>query len=298
MFNYSPDIFIPQKISPSWSDNVSVDVLRTDLLHPVVSGNKWFKLKYYVEDALSKGFEKMVTFGGAFSNHIVASAFAAKQAGLRITGIIRGEPDMVDNSPTLQQAQEYGMHFHFVARNEYRDKELIKNKFNDFYIVNEGGYGKLGAKGAEEMLTGISHFEIYDYIIHAVGSGTTMAGIINAAHHHQKVIGVSVMKNNYSLESEMKNLINKASYIKKYELLHSYHFGGYAKKTDELINYMNSFYKETAIPTDFVYTGKTAFALKDLINNKVFKPYAKVLFIHTGGLQGNRSLPDGKLIFK
>ena len=298
MFNYCSDIFIPQRISPCWSDNVSIDVLRTDLLHPVVSGNKSFKLKYYVEDAIAKGFKEMLTFGGAFSNHILASAFAAKQAGLSITGIIRGEPHIVNNSPTSQEAQKYGMHFNFVSRNEYRNKELIKNKFKNSYVLNEGGYGKLGAKGAEEMLTGISHFEIYDYIILAVGSGTTMAGIINAAHHHQKVIGVSVMKNNYSLDSEMKNLLIKASYNKKYELLHTYHFGGYAKKTAELINFMNSFYKETAIPTDFVYTGKTAFALKDLVNNNVFKPNTRVLFIHTGGLQGNRSLPDGKLIFK
>lgn len=297
MFTYNPDIFIPQTISPSWCNKLSIDVLRTDLLHPVVSGNKWFKLKYYIEDAKLKGYSKIATFGGAFSNHIVASAFAAHEAALQITGIIRGEQENIHTSPTLQQAQAYGMQFYFVSRNAYRDKELIKNNFKDYYIINEGGYGKLGAKGAGEMLTEMHHFEIYNYIILAVGSGTTMAGIINAAHHHQKVIGVSVMKNNYSLESEMRSLLNTTSYNKKYELLHDYHFGGYAKKSDELVNFMNIFYKETTIPTDFVYTAKVAFALKDLISNDVFNPHTKILFIHTGGLQGNRSIPNDKLIF-
>ncbi len=298
MFSYHPGLFIPEKVIASWSKDVALYVLRTDTLHPVVSGNKWFKLKYYVQDALDKGYRKMATFGGCFSNHIVATAFATQQAGLQATGIIRGEEHSLLNSHTLQQAKEYGMNFYFTSRETFKNKDELKETFSDCYIVNEGGYGVLGAKGASEMLTNIPDYGSFDYIMMATGTGTTMAGIINAASIHQNVIGISVMKNNYSLEREMTSLLTGISLQKKFKLLHDYHFGGYAKNSDELISFMNGFYTETGIPTDFVYTGKAVFALKELIDNDIIPKYSKILFIHTGGLQGNCTLPKDKLIYQ
>lgn len=275
--------------------HTTADVLRLDLLHPVVSGNKWFKLKEYLKDAQRLRKKRIVTFGGAYSNHIVATAAASKKAGLKSTGIIRGERPPV-LSQTLSDALSFGMELVFVSREDYRVKNIPAEIINDeSYLVNEGGYGVKGMHGAADILkqTDVS---AYKHIIAAVGTGTTLAGLINAGESHQKIIGIPVLKNNFSLQKEIETLLPEKKH-QDITLIHDYHFGGYAKYNAELLQFMNDWYHQNKMPSDFVYTGKLFFALDDLVKKKYFPPQSKILIIHSGGLQGNRSLPKGTLIF-
>lgn len=276
----------------------TVDVLRLDLLHPVISGNKWFKLNRYIDDARAKNKTTLLTFGGAYSNHIVATAAAAAAQGFQSVGIIRGEEPQ-KYSPTLLQAAAYGMKLFFVNREAYRNKQVPPHVYDlvaedEIYRIEEGGFGEKGAEGAAEILQ-LTH-ENYSHIITAVGTGTTAAGLLKAAAPEQKIIGISVMKNNLALQPQIESMVNQEK-RQQLTLLHDYHFGGYAKKTSELIAFMNQFYEHTTIPTDFVYTGKLFFAVKDLLQKKYFPDGSRVLVIHSGGLQGNRSLSKGTLIF-
>lgn len=269
---------------------VSLDVLRLDKIHPVVSGNKWFKLKYYLQEALATNKTTVATFGGAWSNHIAAVAFACKEAGLKSAGIIRGEQPVV-LSETLKNAAAYGMELHFVSREAYRQKLSITEKFaqKDWYWINEGGYGALGAKGAVEILNTVA-ISVYSHIIAAVGTGTMLAGLIIAAKK-QKVIGISCMKGNESLEKEILYLIDKHESKASFDIIHNYHFGGYGKHPSSLIGFISEIYSLHQLPLDIVYTGKTFYAIKDLTKNNFFKPGSRILMIHSGGLQGNKSLP-------
>ncbi|MBN8675113.1 MAG: pyridoxal-phosphate dependent enzyme [Chitinophagales bacterium] len=272
---------------------IELSVLRIDKLHEIVSGNKWFKLRYYISDAIDQQKKHIVTFGGAYSNHIVATAAACQISQLACTGIIRGE-EPSSLSPTLLQAKELGMQLVFTSREEYAVKklpDLLNDK--DQYIINEGGYGRKGAKGA----TGIAdHFTPADYshICCAVGTGTMMAGLLNALPGRE-VIGISTMKNNFQLENAVRQLLKEPQ--RSVQLFHDYHFGGYAKYKPELLSFMNDFYKATGIPSDFVYTGKLFYAVNDLASKDFFPPGSKLLLIHSGGLQGNRSLSKDTLIF-
>lgn len=277
---------------------ITTDVLRIDLLHPVVSGNKWFKLKHYLAEAEQRQ-QTVLTFGGAFSNHIVATALAAKTKGLNSIGVIRGErPPTL--SHTLKDAESYGMELFFVNREMYKSKTVPKEKLDkhdikNIYEIPEGGYGDKGVEGAKEILLRNDVFH-YTHIISAVGTGTTLAGLMASSLLHQKVIGVSVLKNNYSLEAEIKSLLPEEK-KKDVTLLHDYHFGGYAKHTQALIAFMNNLYLKAGIPTDFVYTAKAFFAAFDLLHKGYFSATDKVLLVHTGGLQGNLSLPSGTLVY-
>ena len=275
--------------------HTTADFLRLDLLHPVISGNKWFKLKEYLKDAQQLHKKRIITFGGAYSNHIVATAAAGKQAGLKSTGIIRGERPPV-LSQTLIDALSFGMELVFVCRADYKVKNIPAEIIDDdSYIINEGGYGAKGMQGAEAILQQ-TDLSAYTHIIAAVGTGTTLAGLINASEPHQKIIGIPVLKNNFSLQKEIEALLPK----KKHQcitLIHDYHFGGYAKYNAELLQFINDWYRQNKIPSDFVYTGKLFFALDDLVKKNYFPPQSKILAIHSGGLQGNRSLPKGTLIF-
>lgn len=277
----------------------TIDVLRLDLLHPVVSGNKWFKLKFFIKDAEATGKKTVLTFGGAYSNHIVATAAAARMIGLKSIGVIRGERPL-QISHTLEKARSYGMDLYFISRDEYKRKTIPQEVFeraqpNDIYTIPEGGYGVKGMQGAQEII-GSNDTSGYAHFIAATGTGTTLAGIISAALPHQKIIGIPVLKNHFSLQQEINALI-PAEKRDGFELLHDYHFGGYAKHTGELFRFMNEFYLRTAIPTDFVYTAKVFYAVIDLLTKSRFGYADKILIIHTGGLQGNFSLPKGTLIF-
>ncbi|MGZ3849218.1 MAG: 1-aminocyclopropane-1-carboxylate deaminase/D-cysteine desulfhydrase [Flavisolibacter sp.] len=275
-----------------------VDVMRLDLLHPVISGNKWYKLKEYLKEAKQQSKTTILTFGGAFSNHIVATAAAARLEGLKSIGIIRGERPSV-LSPTLVEALHYGMELHFVSRADYRNKlipqQMVNQHGGTLYRINEGGYGVKGMEGASAILEKVKA-QVYSHILVAVGTGTTLAGLTLACGLGQKVIGVSVLKNNFSLQQEIETLLPPGK-ERLFTLLHEYHFGGYAKYNQSLLRFMNDWYRENGIPSDFVYTGKLFFALDDLIRKSYFPPEARILVLHSGGLQGNRSLPKGSLIF-
>lgn len=280
-------------------EGVKVDVVRLDLLHPIISGNKWFKLSVHIKEVHQQQKKIILTFGGAWSNHILAIAAASKLCGYQSIGIIRGEKP-VKLSPTLQEAELFGMRLFFTSRELYGEKMIPPVVFDQFskeeiYIINAGGYGELGRLGAEKILQH-SNLGLYTHIIAATGTGTTLAGLIASALPRQKIIGISVFKNNISLEAEIKNLL-PSSLPSTFSLLHDYHFGGYAKKTAELIAFMNDWYRQTSIPSDFVYTGKLFYAINDLIKKNYFPVGSHLLVIHSGGLQGNSSLPKGTLIF-
>jgi 1-aminocyclopropane-1-carboxylate deaminase len=289
-------ITIEQTDYNSWSKkNISVDVLRLDKIHPVISGNKWFKLKYYLKDAADNHKTTLVTFGGAFSNHIVATAAAGQLSGYKTTGIIRGEkPKQL--SPTLTDAAGLNMQLVFINREDYREKKIPFSLTNDMQLIPEGGQGPVGVKGAEEILDRCDK-NIYTHICCATGTSTMMAGLINSSAEQQQVIGVSSMKNNKGLWNEIKKQLSKENSVRNFELLHDYHFGGYAKYEDELITFMNEFFSQTGIPLDFVYTAKLFFAIADKAKKDFFPRQSRILIVHSGGLQGNRSLPKGKLIF-
>ena len=282
---------------PSFSLAHTVDCLRLDVMHPVVSGNKFFKLRFYIEAALNKEAKTLASFGGPYSNHIVALAFAAKEAGLQSIGYIRTN----ENEPltsSLAEAKSYGMELVFLGRAEFQSKkeDLLKEAAGHptCYFIDEGGYGTIGAKGAATILT--THETVqYDYILAAVGTGTMLAGCINAALPHQKVIGIPVLKNEGSIKTEIDALLIDTN--KPYTLLHQFHQGGYAKTNPSMIAYMNNLWDKEKIPTDIVYTSKLFFAVDQLIQENYFEQGASILILHSGGLQGNRSLPAGSLHF-
>lgn len=273
----------------------SIDVLRLDKVHNIVSGNKWYKLQYYLQQAIQQQYSAIATFGGAFSNHIVATAFACQQLQLKCYGIIRGEKPQT-LSHTLMQAQEYGMELIFLSRTDYAAKNIFNLLPTNTYVIDEGGYGKLGALGAATILQK-NEIEKYSHIMCACGTGTTLAGIIQTALPHQKIIGIAVLKGYENMNNDVKEILPSQFWHKPFEINHQYHFGGYAKKTKELISFMNSFYMQQKIPTDFVYTAKLFYAISDLINTHQIEANARVLALHSGGLQGNLSLPKGTLVF-
>ncbi len=285
-----------QHINADWltHKNVLLDVLRLDAIHKTISGNKWFKLKYYLEDARQKNITSIATFGGAYSNHIVATAFTCKMMGLKSLGIIRGE-EAQQLSHTLIAAKNYGMRLVFVKREEY--KIFDKNIFPNVYWIPEGGYGEKGVQGAEEIFEFVQDKESYTHIVCAVGTGTTLAGIIKAANPQQEAIGISVMKNNFSLGSEISDLLNEDDKQKNFRIIHHHHFGGYAKHTKELLSFMNETWQQHQLQTDFVYTAKTFFSIKNMIQNELIPRGSRVLMVHTGGLQGDLSLPPDALQF-
>ncbi len=269
---------------------IELDILRLDKIHPLISGNKWFKLKYHFENFKAGNYKGILTFGGAWSNHIIATACACFQHKISCAGIIRGEkPSQL--SGTLQEAMKMGMKIKFISRDLYRKKEayeteqLLRSEFPEYYIIPEGGKGITGERGAAEI-PDLTDSNSYTHIACAIGTATMFNGISKSLTVNQQLIGIPVLKG-----------IKKTEELNNARILYEYHFGGYAKYTNEMIEFMNEFYKKTLIPTDFVYTSKLVYAIIDLIEQNYFKPGSKILIIHSGGLQGNQSLPNGKLIF-
>lgn len=287
----------PIQAIPSFGLFQKVDLLRLDLLHPIVSGNKFYKLRHYIEFALAKGVSTVASFGGPYSNHIVALAYTAKEAGLKSIGYIRTNADE-PMTPSLKEAKAYGMELVYLGRMDFQSKKeaiLQSSESNtDCYFIDEGGYGIVGAKGAATILTENNTTQ-YDYIICAVGTGTMLAGIINAADPRQKIIGIPVLKNEGSIESEINALLEDKN--RPYTLLHQFHQGGYAKTNSMMLDFMNRLWDAEKIPTDVVYTSKLLFGVGQLIKENYFEKNATILVIHSGGLQGNRSLPEGSLKF-
>ena len=282
------------------SSTMEASILRLDKLHPIVSGNKWFKLRYYIEEAISQSCSTIASFGGPYSNHLVALAFAANQNNIKSIGYVRAtKEDAI--TPSLQEAQAYGMQLEFMGRTHFQEikNDLLKTNQQtsidkgSIYFIDEGGYGALGAKGAATILN--EHCKDYTTIIAAVGTGTMLAGLIQAAALHQNVIGIPILKNEASIEAEIKTLLKDST--KPFTLLHNFHQGGYAKTNPALIAFMNQLWETEKIPTDIVYTGKLLMAVDSLLKENYFKEGSKILVIHSGGLQGNRSLPLGTLLY-
>jgi 1-aminocyclopropane-1-carboxylate deaminase len=284
-------VFVLQEILTQkiklYNSNISLSIRREDLIHPFISGNKYRKLKYNLVQAKAENQDTLLTFGGAFSNHIAAAAYAGKEYGFKTIGIIRGDEleSKISRNPTLKFAQECGMQFKFITRDNYRHKteadfiENLKLQFGNFYYVPEGGTNEFAVKGCEEILT--KEDAEYDFVCTAVGTGGTISGIINSSLPHQKILGFPALKGDFLNED-----IRKFARNKNWELITDYHFGGYGKVNPELVAFINKFYAENQIPLDPIYTGKMVFGVIDLINKKFFPENSKILLIHTGGIQG------------
>ena len=266
---------------------ISLYIKREDLLHPYISGNKFRKLKYNLVQAKKEKKETLLTFGGAFSNHILAVAAAGKEKGFKTIGIIRGEElkDKIAKNPTLQKAKDFGMVYEFVDREIFKERsspkfiQQLTEKFGDFYLIPEGGTNELAIKGCEEILTETD--EKFDYICCSVGTGGTISGLINCSKNSQQVLGFPALKGVFLRED-----ICKFVFKSNWDLIADYHFGGYAKVSIELILFINDFYQKHKVPLDPIYTGKMLFGVMDLINKNYFPENSKILVIHTGGLQG------------
>jgi len=297
---------IIQPLNPDWhpSDLRRLDMLRLDLLHPVISGNKWYKLKHNLQHALDAGYKTVLTFGGAYSNHLIATAAAAKENGIRSIGIIRGTYEESELTPTLNSCIDAGMKLVFVSKEDYSKKEDeawlhdLRNRFDNPFIIPEGGANEWGRKGIEDIASLIPSF--YTHICVSIGTATTFIGLRNALPINQQLLGFAPMKNGIYLEDEIfKNLLPEKN--GNWQLFDRWHFGGFGKYNDELIKFINDFYKINSIPLDMVYTAKMMHGIRSLSFGEPFKiskcedsgePTASVLCIHTGGLQGNASIKD------
>lgn len=275
---------------------VRVIVKREDMNHPQVSGNKWWKLKYNITEALNRNCDTLLTFGGAYSNHIYATAAAANECGLKSVGIIRGD-ELTGDNPTLRFAASVGMQFEFVDRNSYREKETAEvihaylEKYPNAYIVPEGGTNELAIKGVTEFATKYLSEVAFDYLVLPVGTGGTMAGIINGTTTNKKIIGISSLKGGSFLADEIKKYLDENSKEKtNWQVLTDYHFGGYGKVTKGLIEFIADFERDHKLPLDPVYTGKAMAALREEIKKGNFTRGSTILFLHTGGLQGRGML--------
>jgi len=292
---------INQQIILPKKHDVELFIKREDKIHTTISGNKYRKLKYNLIEAEKQGFKNLLTFGGAYSNHIAAVASAGKKYGFKTIGVIRGEElgSKINQNETLAFAIKCGMQLKFVSREAYKNKiseafiENLKKEFEEFYLIPEGGTNALAVKGCEEIL--IESDIDFDYVCCAVGTGGTISGLINCSQNSQQVLGFPSLKGDF-----LKDDISKFTVKNNWKLVTDYHFGGYAKINLELISFMNEFKQRFNIPLDPIYTGKMMFGVFDLIEKGYFPKGSKILTIHTGGLQGvegmnlvlrNRKLP-------
>jgi 1-aminocyclopropane-1-carboxylate deaminase len=269
--------------------NVKLWIKRDDLLHPIISGNKWRKLKYNLDEALSRGADTVISMGGTYSNHLHALAYAGNFLGLRTIGIIRGEAP-TPLTPTLQDIESWGMELRFVTRSDYRQYRQYKD-WHDLpgitpnqYWLPEGGANNLAMKGISEL---VNEIDIpYDSLCVACGTGTTLAGLIQAAPRQTSVVGFATFKNADFLATDIQSLLNDEFH--NWELFQNYHFGGFANHNPDLALFMRNFEDKTIIQLEPVYTGKMLYGLYDLVAKGYFKPGQRIIAVHTGGLQGNR----------
>lgn len=286
---------IVSEIKLRTNKDVKTYIKREDAVHPALSGNKWRKLKYNLIDAKDRGFDKLLTFGGAYSNHIYATAAAGNLFGFETYGIIRGE-EILPLNHTLQFAEEQGMHLNYLPRNLYRRRNEpefqrhIAEQFGDVYIVPEGGSNTRALKGVAELVKDIDID--FNFIVSAVGSGGTAAGIISALNKRQTYIGVPAIKNGGYLSDIIAKFLFEYSgkVYGNWNLATEFHFGGFAKLTKELVEFKIRFEEDNGFELDFIYTAKMLFALEKFINDGSIPENTVVVAIHTGGLQGNKGL--------
>jgi 1-aminocyclopropane-1-carboxylate deaminase len=277
---------------PKGFDSIKLWVKRDDLLHPQISGNKYRKLKYNLEAAKELQLDSLLTFGGAFSNHIAATAAAGHEFGIKTIGIIRGDElannfeKTITENPTLSLAHKQGMRFKFVDRKSYRLKHTdnfikdLQTEFGDFYLVPEGGTNQLAIKGTEEIIG--DNEAKFDYICSAIGTGGTISGIINSVKPHQRVLGFPALKEEF-LHKDINKYVRNTT---NWELIRDYNFGGFAKINKDLVLFINDFKEQTSLQLDPIYTGKMFFGVIDMYKKGLLKKDDKLLAVHTGGLQG------------
>ena len=292
---YLPNVIPLQKIENKGAllHAINLQILRLDAIDLYAGGNKLFKLKYNLEEVKKQGLTKLLTFGGAWSNHLAAAAKTCKENSIDLICVVRGEEPAI-YSDTLNYCQQQGAHLHFVSRTDYKNRsepgfiEALKNKFGNFYALPEGGSNALAVKGCQEI-TGHIPFD-YNYICSPVGSGATIAGITTGLKQHQQALGFSVLKGADYLNEEVNRLIHEAGedQSSKFKINHNYHFGGYAKTTTELLSFKKDFENTFSIPLDYVYTVKMMYGIFDLLEKQYFEEGATIIAIHTGGLQGNK----------
>ncbi|MCF6235780.1 MAG: pyridoxal-phosphate dependent enzyme [Gammaproteobacteria bacterium] len=265
-------------------------IKREDLVHPIISGNKWHKLKYNLEAAKAQQHNTLLSFGGAYSNHIHALAGVGKAYGFNTIGIIRGEAYSPLN-PTLQFAVDHGMQLHYLSRSDYRHKhepgiiDQLKEYFGEFYLIPEGGSNALAVKGCQEIITDIDI--PFDVITSPCGTGGTLAGLISGLEGKKKALGFAVLKGAHFLQDDIAQLLHDANKprFENWEINLDYHFGSYAKKNPDLINFIDEFEAKHTIPLEPIYTGKMMYGLFDLIRQGKFSRGTTIVAIHTGGLQ-------------
>jgi len=270
-------------------------MLRLDVVHPVISGNKWYKLKYNIAFCKKKGIDTILSFGGAYSNHLSATAAAAKLSEIRSIGIIKGTYAKENLTPTLQSCIEYGMQLVFVSNEDYRRKNEfdylneLAERYGNPFIIPEGGANDEGREGAGEIAAlipaGFSHVAV------SVGTGSTLCGIVNNVQEGVHVAGFAPMKGGNYLNDEIRTYISQGR-RGQYRVYDNWHFGGFGKHTEEQLSFMNQFYKLHNIPLDVVYTSKMMYGLREQIEAGVYPAEARILCVHTGGLQGNASIAD------
>jgi 1-aminocyclopropane-1-carboxylate deaminase/D-cysteine desulfhydrase-like pyridoxal-dependent ACC family enzyme len=302
MLDFEKILHLPSPLEPLFDSEfdkkaLKVYIKRDDLIHPQISGNKWRKLKHQLKFAKEAGYKQIVSFGGAYSNHIYALAAAGKYLNLQTIGIIRGEELNKESSKTLQFANQCGMQLYFVSREKYRKLRVnhhliheIAPSLKDSLIIPEGGTTPLALNGVGEMVDEIRQQLGYepDYIICPVGTGGTIAGILSKASEKTTVIGICVLKNGFYLDNEIKNLLGSKSLAIRdnSEIFWEFHQGGYAKKTPQLLKFIEEFHEKTKIQIEPVYSGKMFFAFFESIINQI-PVNSTVVFIHTGGIQPN-----------
>ena len=270
---------------------VQIFILRLDLIHPAINGNKYFKLKYNLEEMKRLGQKTLLTFGGAYSNHISATAAAGREYGFDTIGIIRGEELNEKSNPTLKTAASNGMQLHFVSREDYRKRyreeyhEELRKQFDDFYLLPEGGSNLLAVKGCAEILENVK--QEFDFVCLPVGTGATMAGIVSSLKKTQQAIGFAVLANAHFLDEDVIKMAKEFSGTAPHnaKIIHDFHFGRYGRTTGELDKFIKRFETENNIPIEPIYTGKMMFGLYDMIKGGYFVRGEKVLVIHTGGLE-------------
>jgi 1-aminocyclopropane-1-carboxylate deaminase len=297
MITYNPTPIQELSAELFHKKGIKLFVKREDQNHPHVSGNKWWKLKYNLEEAKKLGHSKLFTFGGAFSNHVYSTAAAANELGIESIGVIRGE-EILPLNHTLTFAKAMGMRLHFVTREAYRKKaeqdfiDDLHTRFGDFYLIPEGGSNQLALKGCAEFGKQLTEALDFDCLCLPVGTGTTMAGIIAGVGNSKKVVGFSALKGGDFLVKDVKTNLKEyaATDFSNWEIMTDFHFGGYAKTTAQLLDFKKSFETKYDIPLDHIYTAKMMAGIFDLIESGYFEKGSTILVIHTGGLQGNKSV--------
>ena len=279
---------------------VSLSMMRLDKIHESVSGNKLFKLHFYIENCLKTNNKTLLTFGGAYSNHLAATAFLCKIKNIKCIGIVRGlEPKIL--SHTLEFCKANGMILEFIDNETYKNasdktfEKSLETKYGEFTLVPEGGYGMEGAKGASIIMDLLKNKNA-THVCTSVGTATTLAGLLMNCDFVEKIIAIPAIKNMHDIEERLNELgVNFKR--EKLEIFPEYHFGGYAKHTPELINFMNIFFIENNIPLDFIYTAKMMFGIYSKIKTGYFARGSNIICLHTGGLQGNLSFAKDTLFF-